>query len=319
MTKEQPTKTTIVQGRRTLLKGSLFAVCALAGVRWHPLRASAAVGTLRMRAIPRSGEQLPIVGLGTSDAFETEPGADPVPQRQVLRAFFERGGRLVDTAPSYGNAEAVVGRLAHALGVRDELFIASKVDRSGEQEGVARMEASQQRLGGRPLDLLQVHNLIDVERQLTTLKRWKEEDRVRYIGITHYRTDAFEELARLMQKHDLDFVQFNYSILTPAAAERRLLPLAADRGQAVLVNRAYEDGRWFSLVADRPLPDWTREFDCASWGQFALKYVLAHPAVTCVIPATSKVDHLIDNMGAGTGRLPDAAQRARMRELVAGL
>ena len=316
MTKEQASKTTVDQGRRTLVKHSLLAVCALAGVRWHPLYASAAVATLHRRTIPSSGEQIPMVGLGTSDAFETASGVDPAPQREVLRAFFEYGGRVVDTAPSYGNAEAVVGRLARDLDIRDELFIASKVDRSGEQEGVARMEASQQRLGGRPLDLLQVHNLIDVERQLTTLKRWKEAGRVRYIGITHYRTDAFEELARLMRTHNLDFVQFNYSILTPEA-ERRLLPLAADRGQAVLVNRAYEDGRWFSLVADRPLPDWTREFDCASWGQFALKYVLAHPAVTCVIPATSKIAHLIDNMGAGTGRLPDAAQRARMRELIA--
>ena len=316
MNKEQPTRTTVDQDRRRLLKESLLAVCALAGVRWHPLYASAAAATLHTRSIPSSGEQIPIVGLGTSDAFETASGADPAPQRRVLRAYFERGGRLIDTAPSYGNAEAVVGRLAHDLEIRDELFIASKVDRSGEQAGVARMESSQQRLGGRPLDLLQVHNLIDVERQLTTLKRWKEAGRVRYIGITHYRTDAFDDLAKLMRTHDLDFVQFNYSILTPEA-ERRLLPLAAERGQAVLVNRAYEDGRWFSLVADRTLPGWTREFDCASWGQFALKYVLAHPAVTCVIPATSKIDHLIDNMGAGIGRLPDAAQRARMRELVA--
>ena len=316
MRSDQRTEETVDDARRSLLKGTLFAVYALSGMRWQSLHASAATDIVRTRAIPSSGERIPIVGLGTSGAFETASDADLAPQRAVLRTFFEHGGRLVDTAPSYGNAETVVAQLARELKVRDELFIASKVDRPGEQDGITRMEASQQRLGGRPLDLLQVHNLIDVERQLTTLKRWKEAGRVRYIGITHYRTDAFDRLARLMQTHDLDFVQFNYSVVTPEA-ERRLLPLAADRGQAVLVNRAYEDGRWFSLIADRPLPDWTRDFDCASWGQFALKYVLAHPAVTCVIPATSKVNHLIDNMGAGTGRLPDAAQRARMRELVA--
>ena len=307
------------QRRRTTLKALLAACCAWGALPLSP-RASAqgAVAELHKRAIPRTEELIPVVGLGTSDAFETGPGDDLEPLRAVLETFVARGGRLIDTAPSYGNAEANVGRFMRELGIRERLFVASKVDRGGEQEGIARMEDSEQRLGGKPLDLFQVHNLIDVEQQLATLRRWKEAGRVRYIGITHYRVDAFDELERLMRTQDLDFVQLNYSIVTPEA-EQRLLPLAQDRGQAVLINRAYEDGRWFQQVGDKPLPDWTREFDCDSWGQFALKYVLAHPAVTCVIPATSKVKHLIDNLGAGTGRLPDAAMRKRMRELVATL
>lgn len=310
--------------RRTTLKALLAAACAWGGAPFAVPAATpeapgpAAGADIGTRPIPRGGEAIPIVGLGTSGAFETAPGDDLDPLRGVLRAYFERGGRLIDTAPSYGNAETVVGRLTAELGLRDRAFMASKIDRQGEREGIARMEASERRLGGRPLDLLQVHNLIDVETQLATLRRWKAEGRVRYIGITHYRVAAFDTLERLMRAHDLDFVQFNYSVVTPEA-ERRLLPLAQERGQAVLINRAFEDGAWFRRVRGRPLPDWAREFDCASWAQFALKYVLAHPAVTCVIPATGKVKHLLDNMGAGRGRLPDADQRRRMRELVAEL
>lgn len=308
--------------RRAALKALLAAACAWGGA---PLAAALAPAPgpatragIHTRPIPRSGEAIPIVGLGTSGAFETGPGDDLEPLREVLRAYFEQGGRLIDTAPSYGNAETVIGRLTAELGLRDRTFVASKVDRRGEREGSARLEESERRLGGRPLDLLQVHNLIDVETQLATLRRWKEEGRVHYIGITHYRVAAFDELARLMRAHDLDFVQFNYSVVSPEA-ERRLLPLAQDRGQAVLINRAFEDGDWFRRVRSHPLPDWAREFDCASWAQFALKYALAQPAVTCVIPATGKVKHLLDNMGAGRGRLPDADQRRRMRELAAAL
>lgn len=308
--------------RRATLKALLAAACAWGGAPFAAALAPApgpATGAgVHTRPIPRSGEAIPIVGLGTSGAFETGPGDDLGPLREVLRAYFGHGGRLIDTAPSYGNAETVIGRLTAELGLRDRAFMASKVDRQGERESIPRMEASERRLGGRPLDLLQVHNLIDVETQLATLRRWKEEGRVRYIGITHYRVAAFDELERLMRAHDLDFVQFNYSVVSPEA-ERRLLPLAQDRGQAVLINRAFEDGDWFRRVRGRPLPDWAREFDCASWAQFALKYVLAQPAVTCVIPATSKVKHLLDNLGAGRGRLPDADQRRRMRELAAAL
>ena len=275
-----------------------------------------AAPALRARPVPATGEQIPVVGLGTSDAFETGPGASLGNLREVLARFYALGGRLVDTSPTYGNAEAVVGRLAAELDLTDRLFLATKVHEVGRAAGIAQMEASAQRLGRRRLDLIQVHNLIDVDTQLATLRRWKEEGRVRYIGITHYRVAAFDALERLMRRVSLDFVQLNYSIATPDA-EQRLLPLARDRGIAVLVNRAFEDGYLFRAVRGRALPPWAAQFDCASWAQFFLKYVLADPAVTCVIPATSKLAHLVDNMGAGVGRLPDdTATRVRMRALI---
>ncbi|MGA7800283.1 MAG: aldo/keto reductase, partial [Gammaproteobacteria bacterium] len=270
---------------------------------------------MRLRAIPSTGERIPVMGLGTSDAFETSAGAALAPQREVLERFYALGGRLVDTSPTYGNAEAVVGRLAAELDLTDRLFLATKVHEVGRQAGIAQMEASRRHLGRRRLDLLQVHNLIDVDTQLATLRRWKEQGLVRYIGITHYRVEAFDDLERWMRAVSLDFVQFNYSVATPDA-ERRLLPLARERGIAVLVNRAFEDGYLFRATRGRALPPWAAEFDCTSWAQFFLKYVLSDEAVTCVIPATSKPRHLVDNMAAGVGRLPDAATRARMRALI---
>lgn len=296
--------------RRELLKWTLVAGAAL-GTRIAP-----AAGEMLQRRIPATGERVPAIGLGTSDAFETVPGQDLAPLRDVLQEFVARGGTLADTAAVYGNAEQVVGELSAELGIRDQLFLATKVTSRGREAGIAQMERSEQLLGRRPLDLIQVHNLVDVDTQLATLERWKQEGRVRYIGITHYRTAAFDDLERYMRSADLDFVQLNYSVTTPAA-EQRLLPLAAERGIAVLVNRPFEDGRLFRATRGQSLPAWAAGFDCHSWAQFALKYVLAEPAVTCVIPATSKPAHLIDNMAAGRGRLPDATTRRRMRELAA--
>ena len=277
-----------------------------------------ATALLHRRIIFFTGEQIPIIGLGTSDAFETRPGESLAALREVLQQFFALGGRLVDTSPTYGNAENVVGTLAAELGLTHKLFFATKVHEVGEEAGIAQMEASERLLRRRPLDLIQVHNLVDVETQLHTLREWKAAKRVRYIGITHYRVGAFEALENLMHRQPLDFVQFNYSILTPEA-EQRLLPLAQEKGIAVLINRAFEDGRLFQRTRSEPLPPWAAEFDCSSWAQFALKYVISHPAVTCVIPATSKIKHLVDNMAAGRGRLPDAAQRQRMRAYMAKL
>lgn len=301
-------------GRRDALK-TLLAVCC-AGV-WNGAGAVANQPQLTRR-IPRTDEMLPVIGLGTSDEFGVSPGEDLEPLREVLRRFAALGGRLVDTAPAYGNAEEVIGRLVKELGMSDRLFVASKVSSRGREAGRAQMEASERLLQKRPLDLLQVHSLVDVETQLQNLRAWKEAGRVRYIGITHSRVSAFDELERLMRAEKLDFVQLNYSPTEPDA-ERRLLPLAAEKGVAVIVNRPFENGAFFRKVKGKPLPEWARAFDCASWAQFSLKYIIGHPAVTCVIPATSNPRHLADNMGAGTGRLPDERARVRMREFVAAL
>lgn len=263
-----------------------------------------------LRAIPRSGERIPAIGLGSSDTFEVGASAR-APVRDVLESYVRLGGRVVDTSPMYGTAETVIGDIAHHLGVQAKLWLATKVWTRGRQSGIEQMEESFRRLRTDRIDLMQVHNLIDTQAHLRTLRDWKEQGRIRYIGVTHYQVDAYDALAGLIRDESLDFVQFNYSIAT-REAERMLLPLAAERRTAVLINRAYEDGRLFSRVRGRPLPDWAAEFDCVSWGQFFLKYVISHPAVTCVIPATSKVRHLIDNMGAGRGRMPDGAMRARM-------
>ena len=296
--------------RRTLLKLiSAGLVCP-----WSFSGVSAASTSILTRQIPVSGEPLPAVGLGTSDEFEAAPGADLDPLREVLRRFSELGGTLVDTAPGYGNAEEVIGGLVEELGLGEELFLATKVRTFGEQAGMAQIMRSEKLLGKRPLDLLQVHSLVDVETQLGNLRRWKDEGRVRYIGVTHSRVSAFDALEQAMQNETLDFVQLNYSFTEPDA-EKRLLPLAADKGIAVMVNRPFENGRLFRMTKGKPLPDWAAEFDCDSWAQFSLKYILAHPAVTCVIPATSNPKHLVDNMGAGTGRLPDQSLLGRMREL----
>ncbi|MDX1610128.1 MAG: aldo/keto reductase [Halofilum sp. (in: g-proteobacteria)] len=274
-------------------------------------------GMLRRR-IPGSGETLPVVGLGTSDEFETAEGTDLDALRAVLRRFHELGGSLVDTAPAYGDAESVLGGLLSDLGLTDTLFLATKVSARGRAAGLEQMQRSRRRLGKRPLDLLQVHSLVDVRTQLRNLRQWKDAGHVRYIGVTHSRVSAFDALEKVMRTEPLDFVQLNYSFTEPQA-EQRLLPLAADRGMAVMVNRPFENGALFRAVRGRSLPAWAAEFDCESWAQFSLKYILAHPAVTCVIPATSNPKHLVDNMGAGSGRLPDERTRRRMREIGAAL
>jgi aryl-alcohol dehydrogenase-like predicted oxidoreductase len=295
--------------RREALTLMLGAGIGLATGR---LGAQPASDDLIMRTIPRSGEQIPVVGLGSSDTFEVgASAAERAPVRAVLERYAGLGGRVVDTSPMYGTAETVIGDVAQQLGISARLWLATKVWTRGRAAGIEQMEQSFRRLRTERIDLMQVHNLIDTQTHLRTLRDWKEQGRIRYLGVTHYRVDAHEEIARLIRDTTLDFVQFNYSIAT-RAAERTLLPLAAERGTAVLVNRAYEDGRLFAQVRGKPLPDWAAEFDCTSWAQFFLKYVIAHPAVTCVIPATSKVKHLVDNMGAGRGRLPDVAMRARM-------
>ena len=263
------------------------------------------------RPIPRTGEALPAIGLGTWQTFDV--GADArAPLREVLDDFLAGGGRVIDSSPMYGRAEGAVGELLAerpAVGARP--FLATKVWTSGRAAGEAQMRRSMQLMRARPLDLLQVHNLVDWRTHLGTLRAWKKEGLVRYIGVTHYQLGAFAELERIVTKEAIDFVQLPYSIAT-RDAEARLLPAAAAAGVAVLVMRPFEEGALFGRVRGKALPSWAADFDCASWAQFFLKFILAHPAVTCPIPATANRRHLADNLAGGHGRLPDAAARQKM-------
>lgn len=271
------------------------------------------------RPIPRSGELLPAVGLGTWQTFDVGPH-DPARAelREVLRLLAALGGKVVDSSPMYGEAERVVGDLGAELGLRDRLFLATKVWTSGREAGIRQMEASLRLMRTTYVDLMQVHNLLDLDTHLRTLREWRAAGKIRYLGITHYHAGAYAELERLVKTGEYDFVQFNYS-MDEREAEARLLPLCADSGTAVLVNRPFSQAGLFGKVRGRPLPPWAAEFDCASWAQFFLKYILSHPAVTCAIPGTRRVAHLEDNLQAGRGRLPDAALRRRMVEYIGRL
>jgi aryl-alcohol dehydrogenase-like predicted oxidoreductase len=282
------------------------------GGRWTGLSAagSAASGPQNVAVIPSSGERVPALGLGTVD-FQGTPGTDDLSVlRQTLDRFHRMGGRLLDTSPNYGNSEDVLGHLLRDLGIRGDMFMATKVDREERAAGEQRMEESFQRLGG-AIDLMQVHNLRGADIQLQTLAEWKQQGRFKYIGITTHRESQHAEIEEYMRRFPLDFVQVNYSLADRAAA-RRILPLAQDRGIAVLVNRPFGKGGLFATVRGRELPDWAADMDAASWGQVFLKYIMGHPAVTIPIPGTSKPHHAEDNAGALYGRLPDAALRQEM-------
>jgi aryl-alcohol dehydrogenase-like predicted oxidoreductase len=252
----------------------------------------------------------------TFDVGRTEAARAPL--RGVLREFARLGGRVVDSSPMYGQSETVLGDLAAELGLHKQLFLATKVWTSGREAGIRQMEQSFRRLRAQRLDLMQIHNLVDWRTHLDTLRRWKEKGRIRYIGVTHYTESAYDELARLLETEEVDFVQLNYSI-AEREAERRLLPLAAERRVGVLVNRPFAGGGLFGNVRGKPLPAWAANAGCTSWAQLFLKFIVSHPAVTCAIPATSKLQHLIDNMQAGLGPLPDAATRERMARAVTEL
>jgi diketogulonate reductase-like aldo/keto reductase len=273
--------------------------------------------SLLQRAIPSSGEMLPVIGLGTSRVFN-DASSEREPLEQVVAMLVKMGGKLIDTAPAYGRAEAVTGEIAAKLNLRDKLFLATKVGTTGKAEGVQQMERSLDLLGKKPLDLIQVHNLTDWETQLATLQEWKKQGRIRYTGITTSRASAHADIARVLEKERVDFVQINYSLME-REVEERVLPLANERGVAVLVNRPFGRGDLFGRVREKPLPEWAAEIDCKTWGQFFLKWIVAHPAVTCVIPATSKPHHMEDNLQAGLGRLPDEKMRRRMVEAMSAI
>lgn len=296
---------------------ALGAATVLGPAATPPTRAA---GNMRERGIPSSGETIPVIGLGSARTFNVDPAdaAAMEPLIGVMRAFHAGGGRLVDSSPMYGRSEAVIGALARRLGITERLFMATKVWTRGEADGIAQMERSAARMGVARLDLIQVHNLVDLHTQLATLKRWKAEGRVRYIGVTHSRDSAHDDLVRVVESEPLDFVQLNYNIAA-RNAERRLLPAAAEHGVATLINEPFEKGSLFRRVRGHELPAWTHDFDCASWAQFFLKFIAGHPAVTCVIPATSDPGHAADNVRAGHGRMPDANQRRRMAALFRAL
>ncbi len=301
--------------RRTVLKGIAGAGAWLAAGGANA-REPITTGTAIKRAIPVSGEQIPVIGLGTYQAFDVgSSGSERAPLKEVLQGLVNSGGSSVDSSPMYGRAEEVVGDLTAELALRPSLFLATKVWTSGREAGVRQMEESFRLLRTQTIELMQIHNLVDWKTHTATLKQWKQQGRVRYIGITHYHEGAYDELERLIKTRQYDFVQLNYSI-AEREAENSVLPLAQETGVAVIANRPFAKASLFSRVRGKQVPEWAQDFDCTSWAQFFLKYIVSHPALTCAIPATSNPKHLADNMMAGVGRLPDAATRLRMAKYV---
>ncbi|HEX7384434.1 MAG TPA: aldo/keto reductase [Burkholderiaceae bacterium] len=280
-------------------------------------RAAEATTTMLRRTIPSSGEPLPAVGCGTWQTFDV--GRDASAQArlaQVLQVLFDAGGSVIDSSPMYGSAEEVVGDVLASMHARGRAFLATKVWTSGRREGIAQMEQSLARFRTDRIELMQVHNLVDWKTQLDTLAAWKREGRVRYVGVTHYTPSAYADLEAVLRRQALDFVQLDYAA-DDRAAEATLLPLAAARGVAVIVNRPFGGGGLLRSLLPRPLPAWAGDIGCTSWAQLLLKFVLSHPAVTCVIPGTGKPEHMRDNVQAGLGALPDAALRERIAQAVA--
>lgn len=275
--------------------------------------------TMLTRTIPSSGEELPVIGLGTWQTFDVgSSAAERTPLGQVLSLLVKSGGRLVDSSPMYGRSEEVIGDLASVLQLQQKLFFATKVWTHGRDAGIESMERSFARFKTDRIDLMQVHNLVDVGTHLQTMREWKAKGRFRYIGVTHYNESAFPELEKVLRSEKVDFIQINYSI-GEREADQRILPLAQEKDIAVIINRPFGGGNLFNRVRSKPLPEWAAEFDCHSWAQFLLKWIIGHPAVTCAIPATNNPEHLRDNVAAGVGRLPDAKTRQRMIDYVAKL
>jgi diketogulonate reductase-like aldo/keto reductase len=289
--------------RRALQIGAALAV--------SPSFSFAEEPSMLARQIPVSGEFLPVVGLGTYRVFDVARSDENIEARRALVALLvEKGASLLDSSPMYNRAENVIGDIIDAAGNRDKLFLASKVWTNGKAAGARQMSESAERMNAGVIDLMQVHNLRDTNEHLATIRDWQAEGRIRYNGVTHYHAGAMDELEAAMKKHNPDFIQINYSVVE-READKRVLPLAMDLGIAVLINRPFVQGRLFRAVGDLPLPNWAGEF-AESWGQLFLKFIIGHPAVSCVIPATTKLHHMADNLGAGFGTLPDDSARQRI-------
>ncbi|MCI8212657.1 aldo/keto reductase [Pseudomonas sp. S25] len=301
--------------RRHFIQAS-SALAAMAAL--SPLLPAFAATPLLTRKIPSSGEDLPVIGLGTARTFNFAVSSSEMdPALEVLKTLLSGGARLIDTAPSYGDSQAVTGELLTRAKAHGQAFVATKVSSTGREAGLRQIEQAFKQLQTERIDLIQVHNLQDTTTQLQTLRELKQQGRIRYIGVTHYVESAHDELLATLQKEKVDFVQVNYSI-GARNAEKRLLPWCADNGVAVLANRTFEAGRLFAKVKGKPVPDWAAaELDASSWAQLMLKFVLANPAITAVIPATSNPRYAADNLLAGQGRLPDARLRERIAELFA--
>jgi diketogulonate reductase-like aldo/keto reductase len=297
--------------RRELIKAGAGVGLTAFGGLWGQLLAGQA--PLIQTTIPSTGEKLPAVGVGTV-GFQGDPGSPAVKAfDEVLSIFHQAGGGVVDTSPNYGDSETVLGHLIKQQGIRNDLFVATKIDREDTESGIARMNDSFKILGVEQVDLMQVHNLRGTDIQMETMQAWKKEGRLRYLGITTHSSRQYKEFEQSMRQHKLDFIQVNYS-LSDRGAEDRILPLAQEQGVAVLVNRPFGKGSLFRTVGDRPLPDWAAEIDAKSWGHVFLKYVMSHPAATIPIPGTSKPHHAVDNMGAMVGRLPGPELRREIEK-----
>ena len=295
------------ESRRELLR--LLGGC---GAAFALGPASAQAPAIMTRKIPSTGEEIPAVGLGTWQVFDAgNDAAARAPLREVLDQFAKAGGKLIDSSPMYGSAESVAGDLVAELGLREKLFVATKVWTRGMEDGIREMETSFRRLKVKQMDLMQIHNLLDVDVHTRTLLDWKSRGKIRYLGITHYTASAHAEVERQLKKVKYDFLQINYS-LAERESEKRLLPYCLQNGIAVIANRPFAEGAMFRRVRGKPLPPWAAEIGVASWAQYFLKWIVGHPAITCVIPGTGKPEHVADNVAAGFGVVPDEPMRKRM-------
>ncbi len=301
--------------RRTLIKAGLaFGANLFCQAENLPAQSQ----PLIRKKIPSSGETIPIIGIGTARRYEeVKTEAEKVPLRETIKQFHALGGTVIDSSPSYGTAEAVVGELVDGLKIRDALFLATKVSlrKGGKEEGLAQIEASFKKYRTNKIDLLAVHNLLDTDTQLKTIRELKAAGRVHYVGITTSFDNQYRDFEQVIRKETLDFIQVDYALDNRDAGER-IIPVAAERGMAVMINLPFGRDRLFSAVQGKKLPDWAAEFDCASWAQFFLKYIVSHPAVTCAVPGMARPEYVVDNLGAARGRLPDAALRKRMEVFI---
>ncbi|HIN12751.1 MAG TPA: aldo/keto reductase [Gammaproteobacteria bacterium] len=300
--------------RRTVLK--VVGVSSL--IPSIALQATDAKNYMARRIIPSTGELLPVIGLGTSRVFDTNLSEKSLnPRKEIVKALLDHGGSLIDTSPMYGRAEEVTGKIAQDLKINDRLFLATKVWIEGKEAGEIQMNASSKKLNKAVIDLMQIHNLLDWKTHIKTLYEWKEQGKINYIGISHFRSNAFNQIEKIITKERIDFAQFNYS-LEEREAEKRLLPLCREKGVATLINRPFMRGKLFKAVARKKLPSWTYEYNVNTWSQFFLKFILANQAVTTVIPATSNPAHMIDNLIGGIGPIPEVGLQKKMVEVVAG-